>query len=276
MTVTALAERYANRVGAKPSYLEQLLVLTRRLPWDASDLTPDRIDGYLTNALKHLAPSTVDNHRRMLRSLMRFAMDEGLVAKSIARSLRRVKRPAPNPIAWSHGELAKLISVAQTMPGRTLKAPLNVIMPAWLACAYSTGLRLNDLLDIRWDQIRNNKISKLQDKTGYPHVIYFDATAQRFMAKLPRRGPRIFGDLIGRSRMLVAMRKLVKLAGISGSTKYCRRSGATYCEIKGIDSSLYLGHKSPGMKVHYVDRLLVAEERKLESLVPPLELLDDA
>lgn len=274
MTVMELAERYANRVGAKPSYLEQLRVLCRRLPWQASDLTPERIDQYLTKALGHLAPSTVDNHRRMLRSLMRFAAEEGEVAKSILRQLRRVKRPAPNPRAWSHAELAKLIATAQTMPGRTLKAPLNVIMPAWIACAYSTGLRLNDLLAMRWDEIRNNKIAKMQDKTAYPHVIYFDGTARHFMSKLPRKGSRIFGDLIGRSRLLVAMRKLCSLAEVSGSTKFCRRSGATYCEIKGIDASQYLGHKSPGMKVHYVDRLLVAEERKLESLVPPLELVD--
>lgn len=270
------ATLYCNRVGGKPSYLEQLHVLVRRLPWEPKDLTPDRIDAYLTSALRHLAPSTVDNHRRMLRSLMRFAVSEGLVDKSITRQLRRVKRNHPNPRAWSHAELTKLISAAENMPGRTLKAPLKVIMPAWLTTAYSTGLRLNDLLAIRWDDIRGHRISQPQQKTAWAHVIYLDENARRYLEKLPRVGPRIFGDLIGRSRMLVAMRKLVRLAGLSGTTKFCRRSGATYCEINGIDATQYLGHRSPGMKIHYVDRLLLAEERPQQAVVPPLKLVHGA
>jgi integrase len=274
MTLLEFASLYVNRVGGKPSYLEQMHVLCRRLPWRPQDLTPDRIDAYLTSALKHLAPSTVDNHRRMLRSLMRFAVSEGLVANSIARPLRRVKRNPPNPRAWSHAELASLIAAAEQMPGRTLKAPLNVIMPAWIATAYSTGLRLNDLLAIRWDDIRGQRISQPQQKTSWAHVIYLDDNALRFLKRLPRCGPRIFGDLIGRSRMLVAMRKLVRLAGLSGTTKFCRRSGATYCEINGIDATHYLGHRSPGMKIYYVDRLLLAEERPQQAVVPPLRLVD--
>lgn len=276
MTLVDFAKIYCNRVGGSPGYLHQLVTLTKRLPWTPKDLTPDKIDAYLTSSLKHLASSTVDNHRRMLRSLMRFAISEGYVAKSIARPLRRVKRNPPNPRAWSHSELNKLIATAKAMRGKTKACPLNVLMPAWVCVAYSTGLRLQDLLDIRWDDIRNNRICQPQHKTGWPHVIYLDDNARNHMAKLPRIGPRIFGDLVGRRRLLYAMQRLVKEAGLSGSTKFCRRSGATYCEINGMDASLYLGHRSPGMKLYYVDRLLVAEERPQQAIVPPLKLVDNA
>jgi integrase len=272
MQLIGLAHQYAARVGASPGYLEQLVVLCKRLPWEASDLTPDKIDAYLTTALRHLAPSTVDNHRRMLRTLMRFAADEGHVAKSILRPLRRVKQPAPNPRAWSHTEILQLLSHAKSMPGRTLHCPLGTLLPAWILTAYCTGLRLNDLLALRWDDLRGHRICLRQQKTSEPHVVFLDEAALYAIRELPRCGPRIFGDLVGRSRILVAMRKLVKRAGMSGSTKYLRRSGATYCEIHGIDATQHLGHRSPGMKRFYVDRLLLAEERPQQPVVPPLPI----
>lgn len=272
MQLMRFATLYSDRIGASPGYREQLTVLCKRLPWQASDLTPDNIDEYLTRALRHLAPSTVDNHRRMLRTLMRFAADEGQVAKSILRPLRRVKRNSPNPRAWSHAEILHLIQTAKEMPGGTLKCPLNVLLPAWIMVAYSTGLRLNDLLALRWDDLRGHRICMQQQKTGETHVVFLDDNALNALAMLPRCGPKMFGSLVGRSRIIVAMRRLVRRAKLTGSTKYLRRSGATYCEIHGIDATNHLGHRSPGMKRFYVDRLLLAEERPQQPVVPPIPL----
>jgi hypothetical protein len=61
---------------------------------------------------------------------------------------------------------------------------------------------------------------------------------------------------------------------MSGSTKFLRRSGATYAEIAGKNASGHLGHKTPGMKVYYIDRLLLAEEKQEGATAPPLELAD--
>lgn len=272
MNIVELATRYHNRVGGSPRYLEQLLVLARRLPWQASDLTPDLIDAYLTDALKTLAPSTVDNHRRMLRSLLKFAAAERLVDASIVRPLRRVKMAPPNPRAWSHAEIARLVAEGANTPGGTLKCPYRLLLPAWILTGYSTGLRLEDLLALQHIDLRGDKLCLPQHKTGWPHVVRFDANALEAVRKLPVVGPRIFGSLIGRSQILVAMRRLVKRAGLTGSTKWCRRSGATFCEASGHDASHYLGHKTAQMKERYIDRLLLAELRPDEPLVPPVPL----
>jgi integrase len=270
--ITDFARRYCMRVGGSPGYLEQLTVLTKRLPWIAADLTPDKIDAYLTDALAHLAPSTVDNHRRMLRSLMRFAAAEGLVDRSIVRPLRRVKLPRPDPRAWSHDDIRRLLAAADRMQGRTLHCQLKILLPAWILTAYATGLRLTDLLSLRHDALRGCRMSIPQSKTRYATIVMLDENALRAIACLPRVGPRIFGSLVGRSRMIVAMRGLVKSAGLCGSSKYLRRSGATYCEIAGKDSTGHLGHRSPGMKIYYVDRLLLAEERNDQPAPPSINL----
>jgi len=73
---------------------------------------------------------------------------------------------------------------------------------------------------------------------------------------------------------MAMMRQLTRAAGLPGSTKFLRRSGATYCEIAGKDATGHLGHRSPGMKVYYIDRLLLAEEKRQEPTAPPLDLLE--
>lgn len=271
MTLIELARTYIQRVGGSAGYLEQMEVLVRRLPWTVADLRPERIDAYLTEALAHLSPSTVANHRRMLGTLMRFAASEGLVDRSIPRPLRRVKRPPPAPRAWSHAEIIQLLETCKQLPGGR-KCRHATLLRAWILVAYSTGLRLCDLLAIRWDQMRGQRILVRQHKTGQPHCVYVDDNAMEALKFLPKNGPRIFGDLICRDKLLAQMRLLVKLSGIPGSTKFLRRSGATYCEISGKDARTHLGHKTAAMKVHYLDMLLMAEERKEAPTAPPLRL----
>ena len=273
MTLLQLARLYHNRVGGSPGYLEQLEVFVRRLDWQASDLHPERIDAYLTDALKHLAPSTVRNHRKMLRVLLHFAASERLVDASILRPLRRVKQLPPNPRAWSHEEIRSLLTVAANMTGGR-KCPRNKLARAWILTAYSTGLRLDDLLSIRHDQIRGQRLCPSQHKVGWPHVCWLDDNALAAIRQLPILGPRIFGDLICRDKAMAMMRHLTRVAGLPGSTKFLRRSGATYCEIAGKDATGHLGHRSPGMKAYYVDRLLLAEEKRQEPTAPPLELVE--
>ena len=278
MSVLDLAKRYWRRVGGSRGYLEQLTVLVKRLPWTASDLTPDKIDAYLDDASAHLAASTVHNHRRMLGTLMRFAASEGYVDKSILRPLRRVKVNLPNPVAIDHQGIAQWVAAARRMPGGGKKVAYAVLLPAWILTAYSTGLRLGDLLSIRHDQIRGHRLLLAIHKTGEPHVAWLDDHALQAISHLPRIGPRIFGDLTNRDRMLHAMRKLVKHSQITGTTKFLRRSGATYATAAGKDASLHLAHRDPSMKRRYIDRLLLAELTSQGPTAPPIPsgVLDDA
>lgn len=269
MLLIELARRYCNRVGGSPGYLEQLEVLCRRLPWQVSEMTPDLIDDYLTQALNHLAPSTVYNHRRMLGRLLTFAASERLVDASILRPLRRVKRLPPSPEAWSHADIRRLLAVAADLRGG-VKVANSKLLRAWLLVAYSTGLRLSNLLEIRHDQIRGQRLLVRQAKSKEPHVCYLDDLALEAIAQLPRLGPRIFGDLVCRDKILAKMRDLMRRSEMAGSTKFLRRSGATYAVIAGKSATRHLGHKTADMQKYYVDRLLVAEERLEEPTTVPL------
>jgi len=274
MSLLDFANQYATTVGASHGYREQLVVLCKRLPRQATDLTVDKIDAYLTEALKHLAPSTVNNHRRMLCTLRRAALRDGLVDEC-TRPVRKVKYSLPVVRAWDHAEIRRLLSVAAQMPGGTLKCPYSLLLPAWILFGYSSGLRLGDLLEVRWDQLRGNTLALNLRKTGQLHCVVLDVSAMQAIGSLPRKGPKIFGSLVGRSRIIVGMRRLIKESGLSGSGKYLRRSSATFAEIAGIDATGHLGHKTPGMKRHYLDPVLLALQKRAIPSVS-LELADHA
>jgi integrase len=271
MTVLEFALAYAVRCGASAGYAEQLRVLTKRLHWDVSDLTVEKIDAYLTVALKTLAPQTVQNHRRMLNTLRRAAMRDGVMVDQCTRNLRRVKCNRPLVRAWSHDEIRHLLSVASQMSGSTHACPLRILLPAYILVGYASGLRLGDMLQIRHDQIRGKRLSLVLNKTGQPHVVVLTDQSLAAIATLPRRS-RIFGDLVSRRQLINHFRKLMKRSGLPGSSKFLRRSSATYAEIAGINPTGHLGHLTPGLaQRHYIDQLLVGEGKRS---VPELELVD--
>jgi hypothetical protein len=255
------SRRYALTNGVSPAYAHQLEVLTRRLPWTMEDLTTDAIDGYLTDALKTLSAVTVNKHRRMLVTLVRAAQKQGL-ASGCDRPIRRVSYTLPPVRAWSMDEMGRLLAVAAEMPGGTRRCPYRILLPAYMQVGFSTGLRRSDLLLIEHAQIRGNRIAIAQSKTRYVHVALLNDAALSAIASLPVCGRRIFGDLVSSVQIVRVMRRAVKSAGLCGTGKYLRRSSATYAEMRGIDATRQLGHRTADMKRFYLDEVLLSDSRQ--------------
>lgn len=259
MLLHDFAKRYATRIGAKPGYLEQLLVFTKRLPWHVEEMTTQMVDDYLTEALTNRAPNTVANHRRMLTTLMAEARRLGL-NRCIVERFRRVKVPAPLPVAWSLTEIKHLVETARRTPGHIRDLAKASFLEAWFLTAYATGLRAGDLIDMRWDQLRGRKIYVRQNKTSTPHIAVFTDEALSACRALPKR-PRIFGDFAALNTIQQWVAECVERAGLSGSTKTLRKSCATYAKVKGMSPKQKLGHRTDGLaERHYVDQLLYEEE----------------
>lgn len=259
MLLQDFARQYAERVGASPGYLEQLLVFTQRLDWQVEDVTPERVDAYLTRALLSRAPQTVANHRRLLTTLMTDAKRLGLNTR-IHRPFRRVKVPRPLPVAWSHADIRRLIEVARAAKGHVRDLKRSDFLVAWLLTGYCLGIRAGDLCEIRWDQIRGQRIYLRQSKTSTPHVAVFTDEALSACKALPRR-PRVFGDFAALNTIQQWVANVVKEAGLTGSTKWLRRSCATYAKVAGMSPKAKLGHLTDGLaERHYVDQLLYEEE----------------
>lgn len=268
MLLHELAMQYAMKIGASTGYVEQLQVFTKRLPWQVEDITTEMVDNYLTEALASRSHQTVANHRRILTTLMRYARRQGLNTR-IRKKFRRVKVPAPLPVAYSLADIRRLVDVARKTPGQFRDLRKSDFLVAWFLTAYCTGLRVGDLIDLRWDQIRAARIYVRQSKTSRPHTALFTDEALRACKALPKRA-RVFGDFAAKNTIQQWVAKAVDDAGLRGSTKWLRRSCATYAKVMGMSPKAKLGHMTDGLaERHYVDQSLYEEETGLNSTPLP-------
>lgn len=207
-----------------------------------------------------VAPRTAQNKRTQLLTLWEYAADIGYATRSpIRRRVRKIRVPVVPPIAWTMDELRALLAVCEKLRGYD---PITGV--AWsrffttfIHVAYSTGLRLGDLLRLRRDQIRGTAIVTIQNKTGYPVHHELSPQAIEAIAAMPP------GDLIlpwPRNPVNLCRRftVIVKEAGVrTGSTKWLRRSGATHAEKASPGAArAFLGHSTGDMWRRYVDPII--------------------
>ena len=214
----------------------------------AGDLTDRSVSEWLASLT--CAPSTRAEHRTHLLTVWRWAARRGYCSPPV--EVRRERPPEPQPTAWTPDEVARLLAACDQMPD-----------PAWwrlvIQTAICSGLRRSDLWRLESDDMRpDGTIWLEQHKTGWPHVSKVPAEAAKEFCR--REGKPLCP--IDRRRFYDDFRLLCHLAGVRhGALQMCRRSGATACEIQQPGSaSRFLGHLTPGMQAHYVDRSQLGQE----------------
>lgn len=230
-------------------------------PARLADLNRGTVNAWLAGLLaRKLDPETVRGRRTAMLGLWKHAVDSGALEVPPAR-IRKIKVADKPPTCWDLPELKKLLKVARGLPGvmnRDRRIDRADFWQAYIYCDYGTGLRLGDLRSLRFDQIGPDGTTiVVQSKTGETVVGHIEAKGMRLLERLRTPGRRlVFGDLVNHSNAQRYFRKLVRLAGLRGSTKWLRRTGATWSEVQNPGSAQhYLGHKTPGLAwKNYIDR----------------------
>lgn len=229
------------------------------------DLEDDAVNRWLASLLDDgLARPSVKGHRGNLLSLWRCAFERDLV-KLPPRRVRKIKCPRTLPEAWKLEQLQQLLAAAEKMPGCFRFVPLawSSYLRAIILTAWDSGLRLSDLLTLRFDQIGSDgALVVTQSKTGGPILRRLrPETMAAIAATEHARRELVFGFVQGRQVMQVFGR-LTKLAGLSGGTKKIRKSGASH--VPREDAKEYLGHLSDYLAGrHYIDPRMSAKEPPL-------------
>jgi len=192
-------------------------------------------------------PSTVAGHRVRILGLWRFAARRyGIDGPG---EVRRAPVPQPMPRAWTLDELRRLLAAAADMPegGDWFRAAILV--------AYESGLRKSDLAELHRDQVARGLIQFRQHKTAWPHVIRLSKRTVVAVLGLP--GPYPLTVPWGSKKYTRLWHELRSRAGVQdGAFQRIRRTGASYvARDHGLDAARqWLGHRSPDMVRHYVDR----------------------
>jgi len=210
------------------------------------DLTEAAVSGWLASLTS--APATRAEHRTHLLTIWRFAARRGLCQPP--GEVRRERPPEPQPVAWTPGEVSRLLAACDQMgaDGDYLRVEI--------AAGYESGIRKSDLHGLRRDQIGEVVTGYRMSKTGFTHEPRLrPETVTRILARPGANplacpwGPRKYRQLWARLRALAGV-------GDKGGLQQLRRTGATWVAVEhGVEAArMYLGHRSPEMVNRYLDR----------------------
>lgn len=268
LTMIALLDRYLAATDVSPRYEESLRRTVRRAAAygleKVCQLDADRVNQFLVKLGKNgLSPTTVHNIRRELLTLWRFAHTCGLTDEYPLR-VRKISAKIKPPQAWSHADLSHLVAAAgkdQSRISTRVQARRCDVLPAWLSVGYETGLRLNDLLNLRADQIRNGCVCLQASKTGKTTIRRMSPQTQKLCQILVEQSPdgTVFRWIMPRRRAIQTIKKFLVENGYPGSTQWLRRSGATQIErVSPGMATRWLDHSNPALaKKHYLDQTLI-------------------
>ncbi len=244
-----------------------------------SELSSDPINKWLLSMIDTHAPKTIKRRRSDLLALWRYAFEVGHVDEA-PRRIRKIKVPYTIPDAWTLQEMRLLLEAVER---RIIYFRNGVhagrFWRAFILTAYDTGLRLSDLLAIRYDSVsRNGILTVVQQKTGHPQVcrvrpVTLEAIAETF----PPERNLVFEWPYGHSEIHRHWRSILADAGLPvhrrNGIQKLRRTSASHLEaIAPGTASWHLGHRSADLaRRHYLDPQVAMSERELP---PAIESAD--
>jgi integrase len=268
MLLADLLDVYLSEREASPRYIESLNRTVRRARecglLDTSQLLPEKVNEFLSRL--PLAAVTRANIRRELLTLWRFAFEHSYTDVPPLR-VCRIKATPPPPRAWSLDTLRKLLAAAEEdirpVSGRCPGLLWRDVLPCWIVVGYDTGLRFSDLLHLHRDNILNGCVVCTAQKTGKFTVRAISPVGLQYAMWLVEKSPdgTLFKWALPRRRALQKWREFLQEQQVVGSSRWLRRSGATYVEIahKG-EAQRFLGHSSAVLaNRHYLDQTLTLD-----------------
>jgi integrase/recombinase XerD len=119
------------------------------------DFTTEKLKGYLIETGGHLKPSSLGHRVRCIRSLFKWAFDEGFISKNPAAKLKEPKLGKRIPKFLSELEIEHL-----------REACYNTIENALFEFFYSTGCRIGEVVKLQRDDINFSTNSVIVNGKG--------------------------------------------------------------------------------------------------------------
>ena len=223
----------------------------RRIADRVTEVSSDGINRYLKLRLQERKATTVRTERSILLTLSRWAWDRGMI-EDPPRGVLKIKASKPPTKAWSVDQLRVVLEETRKLDAtRTRKGvSLGVFLRAWCLLGYECGARFGDLMSMRGDHLDGDAVQWTQSKTGDSITRILSPACVQACREMLAMSPdgRILGWVCRPRQAQRQMRQLLDKAGVGGTSKWLRRSGATHCEIaKPGSGRLHLGHRSVGL-----------------------------
>lgn len=274
---------YALDKGISAGHIRQLHVSASRLSdWLRRDSTiPDLTEANVSRFLLWLEglgrkPRYLKKVKGDLLAIWRYAVEVGLLPDDPKR-VRKITCNREVPRAWNLLELAALIEAARKLEGCYRNGiPRALFWECLIRLGYESGFRKADLLEIRFDEIQASDhgaiVCHMQSKTGVGQLAAIgpDTVAAIEAIRKPRR------DIVldwpyHEWTFRYQINRLTAAAGIKGTSKFLRRSCASYGARDGGEETAMklLGHQTPGLaRAHYIDPRIASFVRPALPRIP--------
>lgn len=264
MSPSVVCHLYLSERVVSVQYQQQLARVSARI----AEFSAGAVNAYLRKRLSSMTAITVQNERRLIRTLWQYAYDRDIVDKP-PRAILRISRQAKPVEAWTVADVKDLVKAADDWDGEFRSGvKKRLFLRAWVLLAYETGARYGDIFSWTDRHIRHHAMQWTMRKTGlsccrplssFTEQAAIDLVADRQQCGLkPRRdgATLIVGALCCRRYSFNVMRQLLGKCGLPGSGKFLRRSSATHIEMEHPGAAqAFLGHLTPGLASrHYLDQ----------------------
>ncbi len=272
--------RYSLERGISTGREQQIRYAVRSLenycggPIRLEELDEELVSGWLKERQATLAPDTVAGNRRIILALWRGAAENGLARAP--QKVRQIRLGDHAIRAFTHQDLTRLLVAADSLKGtfRNRNIFRRIYWRSYILASYDTALRRCDMLSLSVRDIFRRPdgvgfISLVQLKTKRRHAVCFTRVTMRAIDECMGDDDRylIWPEWAGRRQWFRAFRHLCEVAGVSGTSKFIRRSAASYAESQrhGAGPAL-LGHASPVMFARSYDDRSISQP---EPVMPP-------
>lgn len=263
------AYRAEKMVGCTDGSVEQIIIVLRRFCRFVgqsvllTDLTDELVTGFMQWMLDDgYSRPTVNGSRSAILAVWRFAYRKKLVDK--APFVDKLKEHKRLPVAWSIGELERLLSACAATPGMVANVPAADYWPAIVLVMYDTGLRKGAVLSIERQHLDLSTgwltVPPDHQKQKVEQRLLLSAQSVEAIRKmwLPLR-PRLFEWPGCDRQMYCHLNKILTRANLPTTRldkfhKLRKTCGSHICKVAGIDAaSRQLGHSGEYVTRLYVD-----------------------
>lgn len=185
------AKKYGDTINKLSGYIHTLGVKDL----DFIDITPSFISGfssYLQTLPSQrtpgatLSPNSIAKHLKVLRAILNKSVDDGLMhQEDIPRKLTSVKETAPAITGLTPQELTRLI----TLPLKEHSDRWDA-RNSWLFAMYQGGIRIGDIIQLRWRNIVGNRLIYTMTKNGKQVNVILVRDALKILTLYQRPGQR--------------------------------------------------------------------------------------
>ena len=199
------------------------------------------------------APGNANSALKLLRQIFNFAVARGHLDTNPARDVRPNRRSRMTRFLSSE-EIARLHRTLDGCSGEDSKAQADIIRLLLL-----TGCRRNEIVRLRWSEVRDDTLLLALSKTG-PRKVPLNMRARRILERQPRgESPFVFPSPLDPSRPhgqnLGLWYRIRRKAGIEDVRLHdLRHTHASHAVMNGVPVpvvSRLLGHSNTRMTLRY-------------------------